>query len=213
MLLRGDGTRESAEELPPIVEWVASRNGARNVIPPFLTANGPIRVVRFRRNPDGSRDGGVHALFTVAGNPALSTPNGGRLASALGSLELMVSLDIYLNETTRHAHVVLPGLSPLEQAHFPLAFTQLAVRNFARYSKPVFAPPAGQPAEWQTLLRLSAIATGQGAAADVDALDEFVFEQQLGKVRPILPGDPGNQRAFSHCFSRSSCPRGNSRRS
>ena len=57
-------------------------------------------------------------------------------AKALDTLEFMVSLDVYLNETSRHAHVILPGLSPLEQSHFPLAFTQLAVRNFVRYSRP-----------------------------------------------------------------------------
>lgn len=127
-------------------------------------------------------EGQIRALITVAGNPVLSTPNGARLARALGGLELMVSLDIYRNETTRHAHVLLPGLSPLEQSHYPLAFTQLAVRNFARYSAPLFTPPEGQLPEWQVLLRLAGIATGQGPNADIDALDDFVFEQQLGSA-------------------------------
>jgi anaerobic selenocysteine-containing dehydrogenase len=94
----------------------------------------------------------------------------------------MVSIDIYLNETTRHAHVILPGLSPLEQSHFPLAFTQLAVRNFVRYSRPAFPVPAGQMPEWQIVLRLAAIAAGQGPAADIDALDDFAFAQQLEKA-------------------------------
>lgn len=127
-------------------------------------------------------DGQIRALVTVAGNPALSNPNGGRLARALASLEFMVSLDIYLNETTRHAHVVLPGLSPLEQSHYPLAFTQLSIRNYARYSPPVFAPPPDQEPEWRTLLRLAAVAAGQGADADLDALDDFVASQQAGEA-------------------------------
>lgn len=124
--------------------------------------------------------GRIRALFTIAGNPALSTPNGARLAAALERLDFMVSLDIYLNETTRHADVVLPGLSPLEQPHFPLAFTSLAVRNFARWSRPVLDPPAGAMPEWRTLLRLAAIAGGQGGPADIDALDDFVAEQLIG---------------------------------
>src|SRR2546422_6233739 len=66
-------------------------------------------------------DGQVRALITIAGNPALSTPNGARLERALTALDFMVSLDIYRNETTRHADVILPGLSPLEQSHYDLA--------------------------------------------------------------------------------------------
>ena len=86
-------------------------------------------------------DGQIRALITIAGNPVLSTPNGARLARALESLECMISLDIYLNETTRHADVILPGLSPLEESHYDPVFTQFAYRNAARYSPPVFAPP------------------------------------------------------------------------
>jgi anaerobic selenocysteine-containing dehydrogenase len=139
--------------------------------------------------------GRVRALVTIAGNPALSAPNGARLTRALASLECLVSLDIYLNETTRHAHVLLPGLSPLEQSHYPLAFTQLAVRNYARYSPPVFAPPPGQLPEWRTLLRLTALVTGQGPDADLDALDDFVAAQQVGEATahprsPVHGRDP-----------------------
>ncbi len=125
--------------------------------------------------------GRMRGLITVAGNPVLSTPDGAGLARALGSLDLMVSIDIYRNETTRHAHVVLPGLSPLEQSHYPVAFSSLSIRNFAKYSAPVL-PPEGRPAEWEILLRLAAIAGGQGATADLGALDDFVLEQQLAAV-------------------------------
>jgi anaerobic selenocysteine-containing dehydrogenase len=124
-------------------------------------------------------DGQVRALITVAGNPVLSTPNGARLVRALASLELMVSLDIYVNETTCHADVLLPGLSPFEQSHYDVILRQLAIRNVATYSPPVFDPPPDQLPEWRTLLRLTGIVAGQGAAADIDALDDFVIMQRI----------------------------------
>ena len=123
--------------------------------------------------------GQVRALVTIAGNPVLSTPNGARLSAALDGLDFMVSLDIYLNETTRHADVILPGLSPLEQSHYDIALRQLAIRNVATYSPPVFDPPDERPTEWETLLRLSAIVSGQGARCDTAMLDDFVLRQRL----------------------------------
>ena len=123
--------------------------------------------------------GQVRALLTIAGNPVLSTPNGGRLARALASLEFMVSMDLYLNETTRHAHVLLPGVSPLEQPHCDVLLRQFAVRNVVHYSPAVFPPPPGEHVEWETMLRLIGIAAGQGADADLQALDDFVMRQRI----------------------------------
>jgi anaerobic selenocysteine-containing dehydrogenase len=137
-------------------------------------------------------DGQIRALITVAGNPVLSSPNGGRLDAALASLELMVSLDIFLNETTRHADVILPGLSPLEQSHYDLALRQLGIRNVATYSRPLFDVPAGQQPEWRTVLRLLGIVLGQGPNADVDVLDDFValqlVEQTVGAAASPIAG-------------------------
>ena len=133
--------------------------------------------------------GQVRALITIAGNPVLSTPNGTRLARALESLDFMISLDIYVNETSRHADVVLPGLSALEQSHYDVLLRQLAIRNVATYSKPVFEAPANQQPEWQTLLRLAAIVSGQGAECDVDALDDFVAMQRV-EQDVSAPGSP-----------------------
>jgi anaerobic selenocysteine-containing dehydrogenase len=101
----------------------------------------------------------------------------------------MVSLDIYVNETTRHADVVLPGLSPLEQSHYDVVLRQLAIRNVATYSPAVFDVPAGQQPEWQTLLRLAGIVSGQGAQADAAALDDFVLAQRLDH-EVTAPGSP-----------------------
>jgi len=119
--------------------------------------------------------GQVRALISVACNPVLSAPDGPRLSRALDSLDFMLSLDIYLNETTRHADVILPGLSPLEDLHFDMAFPQLSWRNHARFSAPVFAKPAGQPAEWQILLRLAAMVEGTDWRQDIEALEDAAF--------------------------------------
>lgn len=126
--------------------------------------------------------GQVRALIGIASNPVLSAPGGTRLAAALDRLEFMVSVDLYLNETTRHADLILPGRSPLEDGHWDVAFPQLSVRNHARWSDPVFAPPAGHPAEWEVLLRLAAIARGEGAAADVHALDDALLADELRRM-------------------------------
>ena len=141
-------------------------------------------------------EGQIRALMTIAGNPAVSTPNAARLSKALESLEFMVSLDIYLNETTRHADVILPGLSPLEQSHYEVIFPQFSVRNWARYSPPVFEPPAGSMPEWEILLRLTGILTGQGPKADIEALDDTIIGMQVAAAigasgGPIAGRDAG----------------------
>ncbi len=98
--------------------------------------------------------GQIRALITHAGNPVLSTPNGRQLEQALAGLDFMVAIDIYLNETTRHAHVILPPMGPLEHGHFDLALNAVAVRNIAKYSPPLLAPPADSRHDWQILLEL-----------------------------------------------------------
>ena len=125
-------------------------------------------------------DGQVRALVTVAGNPVMSTPNAGRLDAALGALEFMVSVDIYLNETTRHANVILPAPSPFERSEYALAFYGLGVRNFADWSPPLFEPEG--PMEHQVLSRLALIVSGQGAAADTAVIDEMMISGVLQKA-------------------------------
>jgi anaerobic selenocysteine-containing dehydrogenase len=132
-------------------------------------------------------DGQVRALLTVCGNPCLSTPNAGRLEDALRRLDFMVSLDVYLNETSRHADVILPGPTPLERPHYDVALYQLAIRNVANWTPA--ALPTDVPQEWQTLLRLTGIVMGMGPAADLAALDEFVANQ-LAKKQGVEPGSP-----------------------
>ena len=127
-------------------------------------------------------EGQVKALITVASNPALSSPNGERLATAMDELEFMVSLDIYINETSRHADVILPGTSPLEDSHYDVAFSQLSHRNHARYSHPVFPRPAGRPEEWEVILRLIGIIQGKGAAADIYQIDDDLLMDDLRRT-------------------------------
>ncbi|WP_426208579.1 molybdopterin-dependent oxidoreductase [Massilia sp. TWP1-3-3] len=126
--------------------------------------------------------GQIKALIAIGSNPVLSAPNGARLAAALDGLDFMVSMDIYLNETSRHADVILPGLSPLEEAHYDVTFTQFSHHNHARYSAPVLARAPGQPEEWESMLRIAAIAMGLGAQADIGALDDAALEQEVHKT-------------------------------
>jgi anaerobic selenocysteine-containing dehydrogenase len=105
-------------------------------------------------------DGQIKALITIASNPVLSAPDGERLAKALAGLDFMVSIDIYLNETTRFADVILPGLSPLEEMHYDVAFPQFSYRNQARMSAAVFEQPSNQKAEWEILATIAEIMGG-----------------------------------------------------
>jgi anaerobic selenocysteine-containing dehydrogenase len=99
-------------------------------------------------------EGQIRALVTCAGNPVLSTPNGSQLETALASLEFMVAIDIYLNETTQYADVILPPTSPLEHDHYDLALLPFAVRNTAKYSAAVFAKPEGALHDWEIFAQL-----------------------------------------------------------
>src|SRR5262249_20675034 len=92
-----------------------------------------------------------------------------------------LSLDIYLNETSRHADVILPGLSPLEDLHFDMAFPQFSYRNHARFSGPVFAKAEEQPEEWETILRLAPLVQGKALDAGVQALDDAAIAADVGR--------------------------------
>ncbi|MCL6641248.1 MAG: molybdopterin-dependent oxidoreductase, partial [Candidatus Rokubacteria bacterium] len=135
---------------------------------------GELPVVCLEEEIETPGEGQVRALLTVAGNPVVSTPDSRRLDRALASLDFMVSVDIYVNETTRHADVILPPERELARGHYDLALYNLAVRNVANYSPPVVGLEPGELPEWQILLRLAGILSGQGPDADVDALDDFV---------------------------------------
>jgi anaerobic selenocysteine-containing dehydrogenase len=138
---------------------------------------------------DGSR---LRALLTVAGNPVLTVPGGPRLSRALAGLDAMVSVDAYLNETTRHAHVVLPAPSPLTRPHHDPAFATFSVRNVVRYDEPVLPPEPGERSEADTLLALAALGTALasgGPVPDVDTADDAV----AGLLAARLVADEGSR--------------------
>lgn len=130
----------------------------------------------------------VRALVTMAGNPVLSLPNGARLERALPSLEFMASVDIYLNETTRHADVILPPTFALEHDHYDLAFAAFAVRNVAKYSPALFPRAEDQRHDHEILLGLSQrIASHRGLAAPVGPAMLRVLAPSLTPRRLVDP--------------------------
>ncbi len=128
---------------------------------------------------DTPGDGQLKAFFIIGGNPVISTPDGSRLARALDSLELLVSLDLYITETSKRAHVILPGVSILERSHYDWVFAQFMPRSSARYSPQLFEKPAEMMHEWEILLRLAAIAGGKGLNPDLEAMDLAVLRQWM----------------------------------
>ncbi|WP_328656698.1 molybdopterin-dependent oxidoreductase [Streptomyces sp. NBC_00334] len=137
----------------------------------------------------------VRALLTIAANPVLSAPDGDRLDKALGSLDFMVSVDPYLGETSRHAHVVLPPPPPAQSPHHDFALNTLAVRNQVRYTRPAVPLEPGRMAETEILARLTLAVTGMHGA-DPAAVDATVIEQTLAKAvrephSPVHGRDPG----------------------
>lgn len=142
-------------------------------------------------------EGRIEGLITIAGNPVISSPDAEKLDRALPQLECMISVDNWLNETTRNADVILPGLSPLEQPHYDELLWNWAVRNAGNFSPAIFEPESGRPHEWEILIRLGLIVAGQKAGEiDVPAVDDLYFAGIVGIVAdqpdsPIAGRDPG----------------------
>lgn len=158
---------------------------------------------------DTAGDGQIKAMITIAGNPVLSAPDGDRLDKALDSVEFMLSVDPYLNETTRHADVILPPPPPSQSPHFDVLLNNLAVRNNVRYSPPVL-PLDDRPGEAEILSRIALILSGVGAQADPALVDAQVIAMTLAKethdpdspvagrdvdeLTAMLPAGPGYER-------------------
>jgi anaerobic selenocysteine-containing dehydrogenase len=126
-------------------------------------------------------DNQIRALITSAGNPVLSSPGGRRLEAALDTLDFMVSIDPYMNETTQHAHVILPPTSPLERSHYDVALNAFAVRNVARYSRALFERSPDARHDWEICL---ALWTRLGAPSKLGTLAARLFEKGLSKLGP-----------------------------
>ncbi len=129
-------------------------------------------------------DGQVRSMICLAGNPVRSCPDSARLEEAFASLECLVSVDIYRNETSKHAHVILPPPGPLERSHADLFFYAMAVRNVVNWSPPLFAPTG--PTEEDIHLRLAAITMGMGAGADLEPLRSMMLAGLGAMVAPEI---------------------------
>ena len=127
-------------------------------------------------------EGQIKALVTSCGNPVLSTPNGGQLDKALEKLEFMVSIDFYINETTRHANIILPPATNLESSHYDVIFNTFAVRNTTKYSVPLFAKADDARYDWEIF-------------------QEIVHRLQ-GKSSPFLPEKPEVKLALALAFGK-----------
>ncbi|GAA3877947.1 molybdopterin oxidoreductase family protein [Streptomyces lannensis] len=159
-------------------------------------AKGELPISALAEEIDTATDDGspIRAVIAVAANPVLSAPDGDRLDKALGSLDFMVVVDPYLNETSRHAHVLLPPPPPSRAPHFDFAFNTLAVRNQVRYTRAAVPLEPGRMAETEILARLVLAATGMHVA-DPEAVDAMVVDQTLGKAvteacSPVHGRDP-----------------------
>ena len=124
-------------------------------------------------------EGQVRALITVASNPVIALPNSARVDRALSNLDFMVSVDFYVNASTRHAHVILPPTGPLSTAQYDVAFYNLSVRNIANYSPPVLPRPDDEMDKWEILYRLAMVLSGQGASAGPEQMDDVVISTMV----------------------------------
>lgn len=145
-------------------------------------------------------EGQVRAMITIAGNLVLSAPNGPRLDRAFADLDFMVCVDPYLNETTKHAHVILPPPRILQTPHYDLMELTVAVRNYARYSPAIHPLEPDQRSEAEIMARLTLIASGQSADTDPSVLDEMIVGGLLEAFvnipgTPIHGRDPASVRA------------------
>lgn len=123
---------------------------------------------------DTPGDGQIRGLITVAGNPVISAPGARRLDAALSGLDAMISVDNWLSETSRHADVILPGLSPLERAHCDDLYWMYSVAACVKWSDPAIPPPPDRPQEWEIMLRLAGALVGTPIPeVDVRAMDDL----------------------------------------
>jgi formate dehydrogenase len=151
---------------------------------------GELPVACLAEEIDTPGEGRVRALITLAGNPARSVPHSARLEAAMASLDLMVAVDTYLNETTRHAHVILPAPRFGTRGHFDLTINQNASHNAARYSPPLVPLAAGEKSEREIMLRLAGIVRGDGWRVDVDRADDELAEKTARRLCAPLDVDP-----------------------
>ncbi|MEV4948487.1 molybdopterin oxidoreductase family protein [Streptomyces sp. NPDC053755] len=157
-------------------------------------AKGELPTAALAEEIETEGEGRIRAVVTIAANPVLSAPDGRRLDAALGALDFMVAVDPYLNETTRHADVVLPPPPPSQSAHFDFAFNGFAVRNQARYSPAAVPLEEGRMDECEIHARLILAVSGMHGAPP-SAVDDLAVDAALAKAvtqehSPLFGADP-----------------------
>lgn len=153
-------------------------------LPEFM---GELPVAALAEEIETGGEGQIKALITSCGNPVLSTPNGARLARALEKLEFMVSIDIYINETTRHANIILPPATGLEVSHYDVIFNLFAVRNTAKYSAPLFPKNENAKYDWEIFQELAVrLGGGEKPLNLVSPEVKLNFGLQFGKYKLSL---------------------------
>jgi anaerobic selenocysteine-containing dehydrogenase len=165
----------------PAVDLVASTSGGhfnrwQSRVSGLPEYGGELPVSALAEEMLSEGEGQVRALITVAGNPVLSTPNGRQLEQALDGLEFMLSIDFYINETTRYADLILPPTGPLEHDHYDTTFNMFAVRNVTRFNEAVLAKPAGALHDWEIFVGL---AKAFAAKTGVDLKPTMAPEQMI----------------------------------
>lgn len=139
-------------------------------------------------------EGQIRALVTVAGNPVLSTPNGLQLERALEGLEFMLCVDFYINETTRHADLILPPTAPLEHDHYDSTFNLFAVRNVTRFNQAVLPRPEGALHDWEIFVGLAqAFAAEEG----IELAPTIAPEQMIDLALRAGPHGQGSELSLS----------------
>ncbi len=220
-------TSPALDQLPNIGRGGFARHRSRVRGLPEFDRELPAAAMAEEIIQEGS--GKIRALFTGAGNPVLSTPNGRQLDAALEQLDFMVSLDPYINETTRHADVILPPTSPLEHDHYDITFHLFAMRNTARFNQPLFDKPEGALHDWEIFSALgervaALLGVEAGASIPPDQMIDFGLQVgpygqaqgsehalslarlracpsgiDLGPLRPQLPGRLFTADKMIHC--------------
>ena len=174
-----------AADLPTVAALLGQRGDFdrwRSRVSDLPEFNGELPVAAFAEEIETPGEGQVRALVTHAGNPVLSLPNGRRLERAFRGLDFMVSIDVYRNETTRHADLILPPTFGLERDHYPVVELGVAVRNVAHYARALLDKPEGAHHDWEILLALT-----EGLGRERGGLEALKARARAGLGRAFGP--------------------------
>jgi len=188
-------TRPATGQAEPVSEPgpPLSYGEAHSVVRGFPVIDSQMTCAVMAEEIDSAGEERMRALITSVGNPVLTTPNSGRFARALEQLDFMVSIDMYLNETTRFAHIILPPTVHLEHENYDFLFAATSVRNMVRYSPRIFQAPADSRHHWELLLEVAARLNNTTWETLDDLMVEGMLATFVGK-----PGTPAENVTLDH---------------